>query len=81
MKMQTLRRVVSALLLGLALIGASAWATVDIGGKVASPPHRATAPPWRRQRSTGSRVSPAQPMIALVAKNSSDGPSRQPSPV
>ncbi len=32
MRMQTLRRIVSAMVLGSALVGASAWATVDIGG-------------------------------------------------
>jgi hypothetical protein len=32
MNMQTLRLVVSAMLLGSALVGASAWAAVDIGG-------------------------------------------------
>jgi len=32
MRMQTLRRVVSAVVLGSALMGASAWAAVDIGG-------------------------------------------------
>ena len=32
MSMQTLRRVVSAVILGSTLVGASAWASVDIGG-------------------------------------------------